>query len=144
MTEFHTPIARVESVETHPDDGLGHLSVVTVLGKKCISGNLEDGSPRYKVGDLVLFCPNNSVIPLNFLKFQGFYWDAEKDRGLLKGSKRNRVGAVTRGSVTSEGLLFPLSYEHGAYVLCKGEGIDHLAAEGDYMKEWLGITEFKG
>ena len=31
-----------------------------------------------------------------------------KDRGLLKGSQRNRVGAVTRGSITSEGLLFPL------------------------------------
>lgn len=144
MTEFHTPIARVEKCETHPDEGLDHLSVITVLGKKCISGNLETGGPRYPASSLALFCPINSIIPVGFLKFQGFYWDAEKDRGLLKGSKRNRVGAVTRGSVTSEGLLFPLSYEHGSYVLYKGEGMDQVVAEGDYMEEWLGITEFKG
>lgn len=111
MANFTVPVVCVLKVETHPDESLQHLSIVRVLDKICIAGKLDNGEHRYKEGDLVVYVPVNAVIPLDYLKLQGFYWDKDKNRGLLKGNKRNRVGPVTRGSVTSEGILLPVEYD---------------------------------
>lgn len=144
MTENNVVVALVESAETHPDAELSHLSVVKVLGKTAIAGKLEDGNHRYPAGALAVFLPVGTVIPLDLLKRQGFYWDAEKDRGLLKGNKRNRVGAVTRVSVTSEGILFPLedydidrSYLGGK--VTNGSGGQKEVMRGDILNEFYGI-----
>lgn len=53
MSEFKVPVVRVISVEHHPD--ADRLSIVKVLGFTCISAKLEDGSHRYKEGDLVAY-----------------------------------------------------------------------------------------
>lgn len=145
---LNVEVGRITSVRTHPDPDLSHLSVNTILGRYTISGKLENGEHRYPVDSLAVFLPVGTVIPLDLLKRQGFYWDAEKDRGLLKGNKRNRVGAVTRGSVTSEGILFPLedydidrAYLGGKVTNGRGGQIDVM--RGDILNEFYGITEFK-
>lgn len=160
MTDsVNVTVMRVVRAETHLDTGLEHLSVISLSDKRiedapdtlsqvdmwsnsktAIAGKLEDGSHRYPAGSLAVFFPIGVVIPLPLLKEQGFYWDAEKDRGLLKGSKRNRVGAVTRGSVTSEGILFPLKNQDGSM----GTAVNATGGElevmlGDIINEFYGI-----
>lgn len=146
MSEFHVTVYRVDEVTDHPDAELPHLSVVKVLGHTLIAGKMKDNIFRYGPGDLVIFIPVNAIIPLDLLKFQSFYWDAEKDRGLLKGGKRNRVGPVTRGSVTSDGIMFPVenqNEETGTGIFKFAEGYELEVREGDQIESLLGIDEYK-
>jgi len=149
MEDFHVVLAKVEKVETHPDKELEHLSVVTVLGKLLIAGKLEDGSHRYNPGDIVVYIPVNAVIPEDLLMLQGFYWNADKRKGLLKGNKGNRVGPVTRGSVTSQGILFPVRHrnleEDTLTIEGDSQGVDVDVSNldiGVYLEKELGITEY--
>lgn len=143
MPEFHVTVAKVQKVDDHPDQGYQHLSLVTVCDKICIAGKTDNHYHRYDAGWLVLFFPINSIIPLDLLKRQGYYWDAEKDRGLLKGKKRNRVGPVPRGTITSEGLLFPVEggYSNPHYIF-NASGNELIVQEGDYVEDFLGVTEY--
>lgn len=149
MEDFHVVLAKVEKAETHPDKELEHLSVVTVLGKFLIAGKLNDGSHRYNTGDIVVYVPVNAVIPEDLLMLQGFYWNNEKRKGLLKGSRGNRVGSVTRGSVTSQGILFPVRHrnleEDVLTIEGDAQGVDVVVKSLEFgapLENDLGITEY--
>jgi hypothetical protein len=51
MSTFSCPVVRVSSVEDHPNADRLSLVRLEGLGYLCVSGKLEDGSPRYKAGD---------------------------------------------------------------------------------------------
>jgi hypothetical protein len=63
MSTFSCPVARVATVDNHPN--ADRLSILTLegMGFTCISGKLADGSPRYAVGDLLVYIPSDSVLP---------------------------------------------------------------------------------
>jgi RNA ligase (TIGR02306 family) len=105
MGTFATPIVRVLSVEHHPN--ADRLSIVKILGYTAISGKLEDGSHRYKEGDLVVYIPSASILPEWLLKEMDF-WDKEKNMGSLAGSNGDRVKPLRLRGIYSEGVLYPV------------------------------------
>jgi len=122
MSHFEVPIVRVDAVENHPN--ADRLSLVTVRGWTCISGKLEDGSPRYKVGDLVAYVPEASLVPEWLLKSQGF-WDESTNRGMLSGAGYNRVKAIRLRGVVSQGILVPVVTE------------EHSESGGSWEENWI-------
>lgn len=109
MSNFEVLIERIEKVENHPN--ADRLTINHIHGYKCISAKLEDGSPRYKEGDLVVYCPEDSVIPEYLLK-KGF-WNDKTNTGMLAGSKGNRVKAIKLRDILSQGILFSVDMFDG-------------------------------
>ena len=109
MSSFNVFVERVAHVENHPN--ADRLSLISIRGYKCISAKLEDGSPRYKVGDLVIYIPEDAIVP-EFLLKRGF-WNAEKNQGILAGKKGNRVKAVKLRDMLSQGILFSVDPYEG-------------------------------
>lgn len=109
MAEFTVEIVRIsEPVEHHPN--ADRLSLVKVGGYTCISAKLEDGSHRYKQGDLVAYIPEAAVLPVWLLKRMGF-WDESRGCGTLSGSQKNRVKAIRLRGIFSQGILHPIEQE---------------------------------
>lgn len=140
MSTFSCPVVRIEAVVDHPN--ADKLSLVYLEGLKflCISGKLEDGSPRYKVGDWVVYIPSDSVLPEWLLREMDF-WDEAAAKGKLSGSAGDRVKPMRLRGVFSDGVL--LSAER----LCK-----HChSVSGDALTYWpgmdaaahLGITKYE-
>lgn len=107
MSTFTCPVVRVASVEDHPN--ADRLSIVRLegLGYTAISGKLNDGNPRYKAGDLVVYIPSQSVLPTWLLKDMEF-WNEETGKGTLAGSDGNRVKPLRLRGIFSEGLILGL------------------------------------
>lgn len=151
MADFAVEVVRIkEPVEDHPD--ADRLSIIKIGGYVTISAKLEDGSHRYKQGDLVVYVPEGALVPEWALKRYGF-WDVGKDRGLLSGSACNRVKAKKLRGVFSQGLLFPvgMTYPSG---LPYGTGVvrgedkgdeanETFVNEGDNVAEFLGIVKYE-
>lgn len=94
----------IESVTPYGEN----LSIVkTKDGDTIIANRKEDGSFRWKENEIAIFISEGSIIPDNILKEYG-YWDEEKDRGLLDGSRKNRVKKRKWGpdKIEGDGLLF--------------------------------------
>ena len=105
MSTFEVKIVRIDSVEHHPD--ADRLSIIKIGGYNCISAKLEDGSHRYKAGDLAVYIPEAAVLPEWLLKKMGF-WKEEENKGTLSGSKGNRVKCVKLRNQISQGILYPV------------------------------------
>ena len=136
--------ALVTKVDTVRDYG-NTLTIVTVGDHEVVANKHEDGTPRWKAGEPVIYVPEGAIIPEDVLKERG-YWDFEKDRGLLEGGKRNRIKMRKMAGFESRGLLFKLDYhpEFGHHVT-RREGRDLTrfpAKDGDDVAEFLGITEY--
>lgn len=73
MSTFSCPVVRVASVEDHFN--ADRLSIIKMegLGYTAISAKMDDGSPRYKAGDWVVYIPSASVLPEWLLKEMGFW-----------------------------------------------------------------------
>jgi len=108
MSTFSCPVVRVASVEDHPNADRLSLVRLEGLGYLCISGKLEDGSPRYRAGDWCVYIPSAAVLPEWLLKEMDF-WDEEKGKGTLAGSDGNRVKPLRLRGIFSEGVLYPLN-----------------------------------
>jgi len=152
MSDFEVKVVRIEEpVEDHPN--ADRLSLIKIGGYTCISAKLEDGSHRYKQGDLVVYIPESAVVPEWWLKANGF-WDNDKDRGLLSGASRNRVKAVKLRGVFSQGILQAVCLaeddngqyiegEQGHYPNGQGYTKVEFVCEGDNVAEFLGITKYE-
>jgi RNA ligase (TIGR02306 family) len=119
MSTFSCPVARVASVEPHPEPDTTRLNVVKLegLGFTLVRNKTEQGEPRDKVGDLVVYIPSSAVLPEWLLKEMGF-WNAELGKGTLAGTDGNRVKPLKLRGVFSEGVLYPVEWD------------DELAMEG--------------
>lgn len=107
MSTFSTPVVKVAKVTDHPN--ADRLSIINLdgLGYTCISAKLEDGTPRYKAGDYVVYIPSASVLPEWLLKKMDF-WDTETNKGTLAGPNGDRVKPVRLRGIYSEGILYPV------------------------------------
>lgn len=160
MSKFSCPVVRVTAVEEHPN--ADRLSLVRLEGLEylCISNKLEDGSPRYRVGDFVVYIPSASVLPEWLLKHMGF-WNEETGKGTLAGSAGDRVKPLKLRGVFSEGVLFPVnSYrfeDRWPHMTSRPEptgswnikwsialdgGLLQQVILGDDVAEYLGITKW--
>lgn len=147
MSNFEVLVEDVQEVLEHPD--ADRLSLVRINGFYVVSAKLEDGSPRYKVGDLVAYIPEGAILPEWLLKEMDF-WDDEKGIGRLNGSKGNRVKAMKLRGVVSQGVLYPLcgltNEETGVHYRkwIKGsDGYVHKTGLGFDVADILGVTKYE-
>ena len=161
MANFECKVVRIDSKENHPN--ADRLTLYHIGGYTCISNKLEDGSDRYNVGDLVVYIPENALLPEWLLKIMGF-WDKEKHCGTLAGKDGNRVKALKLRGIYSEGVLYPAEtikeHDEGlnsdlpeVYGYTKdtkfvfNEQSDYVrftpAIEGDNVAEFLGVTKYE-
>lgn len=133
MSKFACPVVKIASVENH--SGADRLSIIKMegLGYTCIANKLEDGSPRYRSGDFVVYIPSASVLPEWLLKDMGF-WNEETGKGTLAGADGNRVSPRRLRGVFSEGILYPATV--------KVVDSTEMMPEGYFRRYWqIGLGE---
>lgn len=140
MSDFAVRVVEItQPVEHHPD--ADRLSLIRIDGYVCISAKLDDGSHRYKMGDLVVYVPEAAVVPEYLLK-PGF-WNDEKGKGILSGTKGDRVKAMRLRGIFSQGILFAVENDgQGSYTLRGEDGTYNFVKAGDDVAEILGITKY--
>lgn len=104
MMNLKCYVTRIEDKFNHPADD--KLVVYSADGHIVVENKLPDGSDRYNIGDLVVFIPENAIIPEWLLKDQKLF-DYKTNKGLLGGMLGNRVKRIEKSHVISEGLLYP-------------------------------------
>lgn len=148
-------VTNIESVEPWGEK----LSLVKVEGvdKTVVANRKEDGSFRWAPGEPVVYVPENAILPQDVLVERG-YWEEGAKKGLLGGSKGNRVkdrtfgrevaedGTVINPGVTSSGLLFKVVEEDGTLFVERGGGNEtkRSVLPGFDVAEFFEATEFKG
>jgi hypothetical protein len=136
-------ITTVDSVRAHGDN----LTIVSVGDNEVVANRLEDGTARWCVGEPCAYVPENAIVPEDVLKERG-YWNEEKGKGLLGGSKGNRVKMQRFAGHESRGLLFKVE-THWAddhepekpFWISRGEQTISVAI-GDDVSEFLGMIEY--
>jgi RNA ligase (TIGR02306 family) len=143
MSTFEVSVVRVTGVEDHPN--ADRLSLINFRGYTTISAKLDDGGHRYAVGDLVVYVPEQAIVPDALLR-DGF-WDPIKDRPILGGSNYNRVKAIKLRGVVSQGIMFPVdtsSVVPNGFEGAVFNGSEmKFVAEGDDVAEHLGIVKYE-
>lgn len=151
MSEFAVRVVRIGApVVDHPN--ADRLSLISIGGYTCIAAKSEDGSHRYREGDLVVYVPEGAVVPEYLLKREGF-WSERDGKGALAGSKGDRVKAKKLRDIFSQGILLPvhlkLPGEGGPmlpglvhYVLNQ-DGERGFVSEGDDLAKTLGIKKWE-
>lgn len=113
MSQLIVEICKVNKIEKHPN--ADKLSIITIKGWRCIVG-----LDQYKEGDLVIFCPPDSIIPTNLI-----------EKYKLEFLKKNgRVGTIKLRGEISQGLILDVPE-------------DYKLNEGMNVAEMLGITKYE-
>jgi len=98
-------IKRVKTVDQHPEKE--HLNIVCLDDEsQLVSMKLEDGTSRYKIGDLVVHIPHGAILPETLMRRLDV-WDEEKGCGLLNGAQKNKIKRSKFSGIMSEGMLLP-------------------------------------
>lgn len=69
---------------------------------------------RFQSGDMCAYIGENAVVPENILKYYG-YWNEERNKGLLAGSKGDRVKAIRLRGEFSLGIVLPVRETNTGY-----------------------------
>ena len=113
MSKLIIEVCKIKAIEKHPN--ADRLSIAQVKGWNCIVG-----LNQYKVGDLVIFCPPDSVIPANII-----------DKYKLEYLKKDgRVKTVKLRKFISQGLVLDIPK-------------DKNWKEGKDVAKDLGITKYE-
>ena len=154
-------IATVAGVRRHGDN----LTIVTVRDGDAVHevvANLqEDGTPRWSVGETVVYVAEGSIVPEDVLRERGYWNEAGnggKGKGYLDGKKGNLVKMRRMADFESRGLL--LKTRKGSFMGADVTFVDRSNAPvsddptvfvdrdaargvlvGDDVTEFLGITE---
>ena len=123
---------KVVPITILPHPNAEKLELAQVADYRCVVGK-----GLYKTGDLVAYIPEAAIIPEDQLQFFG-YWNEEQNKGLLAGSKGDRVKAVKLRGEVSQGLVFPVN----KIVMYLGQ-LDREFNVGDDVAELLGITKWE-
>jgi len=113
MSSLIADVCKIVSVEKHPN--ADKLDLVQVKGWTCIVGR-----GNYKVGDLVIYCPPDSIIPDNIIE--------QYNLEFLK--KNGRVGTIKLRKYISQGLILNIPE-------------DKNWKEGKEVSKELGITKYE-
>lgn len=143
MSEFEVKIVKIDDVIKHPN--ADKLTIVKIGGFNCISSYLDDGSLRYKAGDLVVYIPEAAVMPEWMLQKLDFWKDG---KGTLSGSQGNRVKAIKLRGVVSQGILYPVKSEQRGngdpdVDVVYNEPDTKIVLEGDDVAEFLNIIKYE-
>ena len=141
-------IRKIISVVDHPNADRLNLNLIDP-DYEVISNKLEDGSPRYKVGQLIVYVPISSFVP-DYILMDG-YWDSEKNKGILGGETGNIVEHRKIRGIVSNGLILPIvTINSYGDIILKGrktfsklppEYFYQRSLEGDDVGSFLGIKK---
>lgn len=167
MASFEVQIRRVGPVE--PIEGADRIEQASVGGFRVVTMK-----GRFQNGDLAIYVPEQAVVPDEILQ-QGGFWKAcepcegsgiefilgenndrlENDcsdckgrggKGILAGSKGNRVKPIKLRGIVSEGILLGLDTLNGMCEDCPDDEPckhrDYWATEGVDVGEILGIEKY--
>lgn len=116
MSSLIVEVCEIKNIQPHPN--ADRLDIATVKGWNCIVGR-----DNYKIGDLCVFFPPDSVLPEKLIN------DYELE--FLK--KGGRVGTLKLRGFVSQGLILP--------VTCVPSYI--LTGVGDNVADVLGVTKYE-
>lgn len=123
---------KVVPITILPHPNAEKLELAQVADYRCVVGK-----DLYKTGDLVAYIPEAAVIPEDQLQFFG-YWSEANGKGLLAGSKGDRVKAVKLRGEVSQGLVFPVN----KIAMYLGQP-DREFTVGEDVAPLLGITKYE-
>lgn len=142
---MYAPVTTVISVEPVGET----LSIVRVGGveETVVANRREDGSLRWNIGDVVVYIPENTIVPEDVAKERG-YWEEGAKKGMMAGGKGNRVKgryfAKTEDfeGYPSRGLLFKAitKGDSDRIWLQRGGDIQEVKL-GDNARRFFGLTE---
>lgn len=150
-------VTQVSDVRKHPD--ADRLTIVTVDGNEVVANLQDDGTPRWQAGEVCIYVPEGAIIPEDVLKERG-YWDENKGKGYLGGSKGNRVKMQRFVGFESRGLLFKVkavwdtapdgsgavlshyTIDNGEKWLMFGESGENKTVDNETLVRFFGITEY--
>lgn len=118
MSTLKVEIVKVKDVQHHPN--ADRLSCITVKGWNVITAKNDDGSHRYKPGDLCVYIPEDSVIDT---KLETYLFGPDSKITLEKG----RIKIIKLRKVYSQGMCVELTTELEAMypgITSKQEGED--------------------
>lgn len=139
MSEFKCEVVRV-SVEPHPNGDSIELARVGDYLSVVKKG-------QFQTGDLVVYIPEQAILPEWLLKEMGF-WDNLNEKGKLHGSAGNRVRAMRLRGVVSQGLVYHTSPMSETEVMVDSmphegnSGMGIVAIGGD-AADCMGITKYE-
>jgi RNA ligase (TIGR02306 family) len=125
MSTFAVTIERIAEVEMHTNADRLEMAKVASMSYQFVIGK-----GQFKLGDLVIYFPIDSLLPQNVITAIGL-------EGKLSGAEKNRVktvrlrGAISQGVVAEPALLLPDWKDGGEY----REGLD--------VTEQLGVTKYE-
>lgn len=118
MSTLIADVAKVLEVKDHPN--ADRLSIYTVKGWHVIGAKI-DGEHRYKKGDLVIYCPIDSVLPQ----------DLSDKLEITKYLSKGRLRTLKLRGIYSQGLIIPRDFVDKA-----------LHYEGANVIDALGIKKY--
>ena len=146
MAKFECKICRICKKAEHPN--ASKLTIYNVEGYNCISNKLENGEDRYNIGDMVVYIPENAIVPDWLLKRMNL-WNKEKEKGMLSGKKGNIVRPMKLRGIYSSGVLYPCEIfkdEHivkgKSYGMGDGYVEENAYTKFLYVKEGWNVAEF--
>lgn len=136
MSDRKATIQKIQRIHPHPNADA--LEFADVLGYQCI---VRKG--QYTAGDLVVYIPEQTLVPEYILRNLGL-WNDVDGIGKLAGPEGNRVKAIKLRGETSLGLLYPISDG----TLCNEYGIEEAMTVteddiGTDVSEFLYITKWE-
>lgn len=144
MSEFKCPVVKVASVTRHPNADTLCLITFEGMDYTCITSDIAPGVERYRVGDPVVYVPEQAVMPDYLLKKLGF-WDEVNGCGTLSGSRKNRVKIIKLRQIFSQGLMIPVDVLPYNPDMCLTNDKEQklFVTFGDDCAEFLGITKYE-
>lgn len=133
MSKFEVPVVKIREIEEIQGADAIELAVVGEYRSVVRKG-------QFKSGDLVVYIPEASVLPVWLIKQMGL-------EGRLAGSDSNRVKAVRLRGCLSQGLVYPLNQVNdSSAVLLVGDGIRGAGWDvvlGENVADYLEITKWE-
>lgn len=138
MPSDHPVLIRtIDKVLPHPN--ADKLDLYHVEGWQCISAKLDDGSPRYKEGERVVFFPPDTAIPDKLAEVLG----VEKYLKRRRDEHGNEVGVVgqirlrgemTFGVLTDASRWFPVGEDGDKFGYTVGSDVSEFFGVSKYVR----------
>lgn len=130
MSYFGVTTEKIETVKHHPN--ADRLDICTLKG---MSFQFVTGRDQYRAGEVVLYFPVDSIIPLELQRKMGV-------EGMLAGKNKDRVKTVRLRGEISQGLVGPQSLAEG-WATISDDVCKTKSEWGVEIAEWLGVTKYE-
>jgi len=130
MSYFGVTTEKIDTAKHHPN--ADRLDICTLVG---MTLQFVTGRDQYKPGEVVLYFPVDSVLPLELQGKMGV-------TGMLSGKNKDRVKTVRLRGEISQGLVGPQSLGEGAATISDDVCLTK-SQWGVEIAEWLGVTKYE-